>query len=407
MVRNKLIKYFFTLLAILVVFGSGIYYGAKRFPLPLSISYEVINKNLGKPADVDFSLFWDAWRLVEENHLEKPDRLKMLYGAISGMVKSIDDPYTVFFNPTETRKFSSDLNGVFEGIGAEIGVKKGMLTIIAPLVNSPAERAGIRAGDKILKIDDALTGELTIDEAVNLIRGPKGTAVTLTIMRGTEEKSREIKIIRETIVVKSVEWRIESEDLPAGKEKIAIIKISRFAEDTSSEINAAANEILKSDVKGIILDLRNNPGGYLESAVDVASIFMPANKLVVTEKFQDGKKKEYLTRGGDKLSGLPAVVLTNEGSASAAEILAGSLRDIRQIKLVGEKTFGKGSVQELKNMKNNSSIKITIAEWLTPAGKNINKEGLKPDIEIGLTDQDLEAKKDPQLDEAIKLLRQL
>lgn len=405
--KNKAIKFFFLLLLILLVFGGGIYYGAKRFPLPFNTGYEVINENLGEPADVDFSLFWDAWRLAEEKHLEKPDRLKMLYGAISGMIKSIGDPYTVFFDPAETQKFSSDLSGVFEGIGAEIGIKKGALTIIAPLVNSPAEKAGIRAGDKILKIDSTLTGDLTIDEAVNLIRGPKGTEVTLTVMRGVEEKSREIKIIRETIIVKSTEWKIEDIDSPAGKEKIAVVKISRFTEDTSDEINAAAGEILKSDVKGIILDLRNNPGGYLDSAVDVASIFMPANKVAVTENFRNGKKNDYLTRGGDKLSNLPAVVLINEGSASAAEILAGALRDNRQIKLVGEKTFGKGSVQELENLKNNSSIKITVAEWLTPSGKSINKEGLKPDIEVKLTDEDFEAKRDPQLDEAIKLLRQL
>lgn len=401
--KNKVIKYFFFSLLILIVFSGGVYYGIKRFPIPFNIRYEVINENLGKPKDLDFSLFWDVWRAVEQKHLEKPDRTKMLYGAISGMVKSLGDPYTVFFDPVETQKFSSDLSGVFEGIGAEIGIKKAALTIIAPLPDSPAERAGIRAGDKILKIDNTLTGDLTIDEAVNLIRGPKGTAVTLTIMRGAEEKSREIKVIRETIVVKSVEWKIET----AGEEKIAVIKISRFAEDTAGEINLAANEILKADVKGIILDLRNDPGGYLESAVDVASIFIPANRIVTIENFQDGKKNNYLTRGGDKLSNLPAVVLINEGSASAAEILAGALRDNRQTKLVGEKTFGKGSVQELENLKNDSSIKITVAEWLTPSGKSINKEGLKPDIEVTLTDEDFEAKKDPQLDEAIKLLRQL
>lgn len=401
--KNKVIKYFFFSLLILIVFSGGVYYGIKRFPLPFNIRYEVINENLGKPKDLDFSLFWDVWRAVEQKHLEKPDRTKMLYGAISGMVKSLGDPYTVFFDPVETQKFSSDLSGVFEGIGAEIGIKKAALTIIAPLPDSPAERAGIRAGDKILKIDNTLTGDLTIDEAVNLIRGPKGTAVTLTIMRGAEEKSREIKVIRETIVVKSVEWKIET----AGEEKIAVIKISRFAEDTAGEINLAANEILKADVKGIILDLRNDPGGYLESAVDVASIFIPANRIVTIENFQDGKKNNYLTRGGDKLSNLSAVVLINEGSASAAEILAGALRDNRQTKLVGEKTFGKGSVQELENLKNDSSIKITVAEWLTPSGKSINKEGLKPDIEVTLTDEDFEAKKDPQLDEAIKLLRQL
>ncbi len=400
--KNKVIKYFFFSLLILIVFCGGVYYGVKRFPLPFNIRYEVINENLGKPKDLDFSLFWDAWQAVEQKHLEKPDRTKMLYGAISGMVKSLGDPYTVFFDPTETQKFSSDLSGVFEGIGAEIGIKKGALTIIAPLVKSPAEKAGIRAGDKILKIDNTLTGDLTIDEAVNLIRGPKGTAVTLTIMRGAEEKSREIKVIRETIVVKSVEWKIEA----AGEEKIAVIKISRFADDTAGEINLAANEILKSDVKGIILDLRNDPGGYLESAVDVASIFISANRIVTIENFQDGKKNNYLTRGGDKLSNLPVVVLINEGSASAAEILAGALRDNRQTKLVGEKTFGKGSVQELESLKNDSSIKITVAEWLTPSGKNINKEGLKPDVEVALTDEDFEAKKDPQFDEALKLLRQ-
>jgi carboxyl-terminal processing protease len=283
-------------------------------------------------------------------------------------------------------------------------MKNNVITIIAPLPDTPAEKAGLKAGDKVYKIDDVITIDMTLNEAVSKIRGPKGTTVTLTIIRDTETDSREIKIVRGTIVVKSV--KLEFKDTEKGK--IAVLKISRFGEDTYSDVQMFAKEILKENAKGIVLDLRNNPGGYLESSVNIAGVFLPRNELVVIEKYTEIKRKDYNTTGKNELGQLPIVILVNEGSASAAEILAGALRDDRQIKLIGEKTFGKGSVQEVDEIqpyRSTARLKVTIAEWLTPSGKNINKEGLVPDIEVKLTPEDFSANKDPQMDKAIKELQ--
>lgn len=389
------------------VFGAGIFYGQKQTPLAITApgTFRIINQTIGAPQDLDFSLFWNTWRLVEEKYTDtsKIDKQKMFYGAIKGMVGSLGDPYTVFMDPSETKKFDEELSGVFDGIGAEIGKKKNIITIIAPLPGTPAEKAGLMAGDKILKIDETITMDMPLDEAVRLIRGPKGTTVALTIIRGDEAESREIKIIRNTIVVKSAELKFKN----TGKGTVADLKISRFGEDTFSDIKIFAGEILRQNAKGIILDVRNNPGGFLDSAVNIAGVFLPAGRTVLTEKFNNDNKKDYFADGKNELGGIPLVILANEGSASAAEILAGALRDNRRIKIIGEKTFGKGSVQEVQNLEGSSTLKITIAEWLTPSGKNINKEGLSPDIELSLKPEDIEAKKDPQMDAAIKELQNL
>lgn len=398
MMQKRIVKLTLIILIVALTFSAGFWHGQKQIPFvgPLKIT----NTDLGAPKDIDFSLFWDTWRLLEEKYPTKPDKTKMFYGAIGGMVKSLDDPYTTFMNPEETKKFSNELSGVFDGIGAEIGIKKEIITIIAPLPDSPAEKSGLRAMDKVLKINDASTMDLALDEAVNLIRGPKGTVVTLTIFRGNESETREFKITRDTITVKSVNLKFDA----SGKEKIAIFKITQFGEDTFQNVNLSANEILKQDAKGIILDLRNNPGGFLNSAVDIAGDFIVQGKIVTIERFSNNKTKNYLAEGDNRLGNLPMVILVNEGSASAAEILAGALRDNRQIKIIGEKTFGKGSVQEVENLKDNSSIKITIAEWLTPSGKNINKEGLQPDIEVKISKDDFDANRDPQMEKALEII---
>lgn len=395
---KKILKFFLLIAIITAAFAGGLWYGQKQIPFAGPV--RIINKEAGKPQDLDFSLFWDTWRLVEQKYVSKVDKQKMFYGAINGMVKAVDDPYTVFMDPSETKKFDEELSGVFDGIGAEIGVKKNIITVIAPLPDSPAEKSGLKAGDKILKIDDAITMDMTVDEAVNLIRGPKGTAVTLVILRDSKTESREIKITRDTIVIKSVELKFTD----SAKGKIAVLKISRFGEDTFQNVKISASEILRQGAKGIVLDLRNNPGGFLDSAVDIAGVFLSKDEIVTIEKFSNDNKKEYFTAGGSELGKTPVVILANEGSASAAEILAGALKDDRQIKIIGEKTFGKGSVQEVQTLKDNSTLKITIAEWLTPSGKNINKEGIKPDIEVKLTKEDFDAGKDPQMEEALKNL---
>ncbi|MFH1048278.1 MAG: S41 family peptidase [Patescibacteria group bacterium] len=404
--KKRAVQFIAVIILFVFTFGAGVFYGQKHtLPAVTNGSFRVINQNVGAPRDLDFSLFWDAWRLLEEKYSDtaKIDEQKMYYGAISGMVNSLDDPYTIFMDPSETKKFDDELSGVFEGIGAEIGVKKNIITIIAPLPDSPAQKAGLKAGDKIYKIDEIITVDLSLNEAVSLIRGPKGTTVTLTVIRGAEAESREIKIVRNTIIVKSAELEFKKTD----NGTIAILKISRFGEDTFSDIKIFATEILKQNAKGIVLDLRNNPGGFLDSSVDIAGVFLPRDKVVTIEKFNNDNKKDYFTAGKNELGKIPMVILVNGGSASASEILAGALRDNRQIKIIGEKTFGKGSVQEVQPLKDNSTLKITIAEWLTPSGKNINKEGISPDIEVELKPEDFEEEKDPQMEKAMEELQNL
>lgn len=351
---------------------------------------------------VDFGLFWKVWdtlkvKYVDQNSL---DAQKLVYGAIKGMLKATDDPYTTFFDPKETKEFAQDIGGSFDGIGAELGIKEDILTVIAPLDGSPAQKAGLMSGDKIIKIDDKATQDLTIDAAVDLIRGKKGTEVKLTVFHKGDQETREITIVRDTIEVKSV--KVEFKD-----NGIAYLKINQFGEKTSKEFDAAMNQIITHDSKGIVLDLRNNPGGFLTSSVEIASRFIPRGKVVVSEEDGAGKKNNLYTTGGDKLSAIPLVVLINEGSASASEILAGALRDDRGVQLIGKKSFGKGSVQELISLPGKSSVKITVAKWLTPNGDYIMEKGITPDVEVELTLEDFKAEKDPQLDRATEIIREI
>jgi carboxyl-terminal processing protease len=345
-------------------------------------------------------LFWKVWDLLKEKYVNKNsiDAQKMVYGAIQGMLNATGDHYTTFFDPTATKSFSQDLEGSFEGIGAELGIKDDILTVIAPLDGSPSAKAGLRAGDKIIKIDGKSTSDVTIDAAVDLIRGKKGTTVTLTVLHAGDQETKDITITRDTINVKSVTLEIKPDN-------IAYVKISKFGDTTSTEFDAAVNQIVAKGAKGIVLDLRNNPGGYLEKAVDIASRLIPKGKVVVMEEDNTGKRDSLYTTGGDKLSNLPIVVLINEGSASASEILAGALRDDRQIQLIGKKSFGKGSVQELINLPQNTSVKITVAKWLTPNGDYIMEKGINPDTEVDLSLDDFNNNRDPQLDKAMSIMK--
>lgn len=355
------------------------------------------------PEEVDFSLFWEAYHKLQEKFVE-PQRLdiqKIIYGAISGMVKSLEDPYTTFLPPEETKRFIEDVKGVFEGVGIEIGVKKGQLQVIAPLEGTPAQKAGLRAGDKIIEIDGKSTIDMTIEEAVNLIRGQKGTEVTLTIFREGWEESKDFKITRAVIEIPSLKWEIKDGD-------IAYLKLYHFTEKASFDFRVATFEILSSPAKKIILDLRNNPGGYLEVAQDISGWFLEKGQLVVIEDFgQSKEKKEYRAKGPSKLLAYPIVILINQGSASGSEILAGALRDNRGIKIIGEKSFGKGSVQELERLKEGSSLKITVARWLTPKGELITDKGLEPDIKVEMTEEDYELERDPQLDKALEVIKEM
>lgn len=355
-------------------------------------------KNNKLSGDLDFNLFWDVWDLLHKDFVQqdKLNEKELFYGAISGMVAAAGDPYTVFMNPLQSDEFSNDLAGTFEGIGAEIGIKKNELTVIAPLPESPAEKAGLRAGDKILAINKEITQGMTVDKAVSKIRGSKGTEVILTINRDGFDKPKEFKINRDVIVVKSVKTEMRAD-------KIFVVTISNFNNDTESLFNKAVSQAVETNPRGIILDLRNDPGGYLDTAIEVASEWIE-DGVIVTEKFSDQKKNEYLARGLSRLKDYPTVVLINQGSASASEIVAGALQDTGQATIVGMQSFGKGSVQVLENLNDGSSIKITVAKWFTPKGNNINEQGIKPDVLVDLTEKDYEEGKDPQLDKAVEIL---
>ena len=404
---KRFLATYFVILLVLGSFVIGLFVGRSK-----GVQQNIIDQQKtisGKYSDqtekVDFKLFWDAWNLIEQKFIHQPlDYQQMLYGAIAGMVASLQDPYTVFMDPKTTLEFKEEIEGSFEGIGAEIGIKNKKLTIIAPLHDSPAEKAGLRAHDIILKIDGKDTLGMSLVEAVSLIRGSAGTEVTLTIDRPEEFfEPKDIKIIRGKIDVKSVEWKKMT--LPSGVQ-IAYIELSYFGESTASELKKAASEILKEGADGLILDLRNNAGGYLESSIEVVSLFLEKGKVAAIQESSSVERKEYKTKGGDLLSSFPLVVLTNSGSASASEIVAGALRDHRAVPLVGEKTFGKGSVQGLEYLYDGSSIRISIAKWLTPSGYDINGEGIAPDFEIKLSDEDYNKDKDPQLDKAKEVLDQ-
>ena len=383
------------------IFGLGFFVG--NFSKPSIEKIEGLsNKDpYLSSSSIDFSLFWDAWNLIERKYVNRfeLDRQKMVYGAIVGMLDSLGDPYSVFMEPEDSEKFIDDMSGSFDGIGAEVGIRKEILTVISPLEGNPAQKAGLKPGDKILKIDDTLTGDLTLDEAVSLIRGEKGTEVALLIFRDEWEETKEIKVIRDEIKIPIIKWEIKDNN-------IAYIQFYHFTENSAIEFNKTINEILKLNPKGIVLDLRNNPGGYLEVSVDIASWFLPKGEIVVIEDFGDGKNNEFVSRGYKKLEDMPTIVLINEGSASASEILAGALRDIRGIKLVGQKSFGKGSVQQLEKLKGGSSVKITVAKWLTPSGISISEEGIIPDEEVEITLEDIDEMNDPQLNKALEMFSQ-
>jgi len=311
-------------------------------------------------------------------------------------VSSIGDPYTVFMDPKIAREFQDDLKGTFEGIGAEIGIKNDVLTIIAPLPDMPAEKAGLRAGDLVLAIDEGSTMGISIDEAVNRIRGPKDTDVILAIKREGEDKVREITVTRGKIVVSSVRTEHREDGL-------YLIKITNFNDDTKRLFDKAVREIIDSNPEGVILDLRNNPGGYLDTAIEIASEWIETD-VVVAEKYSDGRVIEHLARGRARLKDFPAAVLVNQGSASASEIVSGALQDYGEGVIIGKQTFGKGSVQTLNKFDDGSSVKITVAKWLTPNGRSINDEGIMPDYEIDLTHEDFETNNDPQFDAAVAWL---
>ena len=406
--REKKIKIYFILVAavlLILSFSSGLFIGAMQRPaIEKVIGLE--NKETMKPGEVDFGLFWDVWARLQEKFVDKAklDPQKMVYGAISGLVNSLGDPHTVFFPPEENKRFQDDISGSFDGIGAEIGIRKGSLIIVSPLKDSPAERAGLKPGDKIFKIDDKVTNDLTLDEAVKLIRGKKGTEVILTVFRNSFNRAKEFKIIRDVIKIPIVKFEKKENG-------IFLIQLFHFTETAPQEFRKALQAFFDSGSSKLILDLRNNPGGFLQVAVDVASWFLPAGDIVAKEQFATGEEIIYRSRGYQLLEKIPTVVIVNEGSASASEIVAGALRDLKGIKLVGVKTFGKGSIQQLEQLPQGASLKVTIAKWLTPNGTSINDNGLEPDVKVEIKPEDEEKSqeegKDIFIEKAIEVLRGL
>lgn len=359
---------------------------------------DAIERNLSQNG-ADFSVFWRAWDLLVENFDGKVDYQQMIYGAIKGMTEALGDPYTAFMTPDEAKQLSDDLSGVIYGIGAEIGLKNDQITVIAPISGSPAEKAGLMKGDVITKIDNESTQGMDLDIAISKIRGDEGTKVTLQIQRGKETK--DIEITRAKIVVQSVKSEIKDGN-------IGYVQISRFDENTTKDLRTALDSFLAKNVDKVVLDLRGNPGGYLDESITVASEFIQDGLIVTEKRDVDGgtNKHDYRATGKGKMTSdkIKIVVLIDEGSASAAEIVAGALKDNHRATLVGMTTFGKGSVQEIQDLSKGAQMRITIAHWYTPDGKNINKEGIAPDIEVKMTEADYNAGNDKQLKKAVELL---
>ncbi len=349
--------------------------------------------------DLDFSLFWQTWDLLKADYVDhgQLSDKQLFYSALSGLVNAAKDPYTVFMNPEEAKMFNDDLAGSFTGIGAEVGLRNDIITIVAPLSGMPAEKAGLRAGDKVYAINKESTAGLSVDEAVKKIRGEKGTEVTLTIARGND-KVRDIKIVRDTIVIKSVK---SSYDEKTGFYRI---EINNFNSDTNELFRQAVEDIKVKQPRGIILDLRNNPGGYLDSAIAISSYWIQ-DGVVVSEQFSNDVHQKQMSRGIASLADIPTVVLINQGSASASEIVAGALMDHEKAVVVGKTTYGKGSVQIVRDLPDGSLVKITAAKWLTPKGTSINEKGIAPNIEVDLTEDDFNKNIDPQLQKAEQLLK--
>ena len=388
---------------LLVCVLAGVAYGSYTMGLKDGTKRSVVITDSKQLINADFSLFWDAIDMVRGKFVdaEGVKDEKLLYGAIKGAIAAFDDPYTSYFEPSDAKKFEEDLQGSFGGIGAEIGMRNEQILIISPLKGNPAEAVGLKPMDKILKIGDKFTAGMTVEDAVKMIRGEAGTEVSLLIMRNGWTDAKDFTIKRAVINVPTLDTAMKT--LPSGK-KVVHMQLYNFNANVPELFYNASFAAAKNGADGVVLDMRNNPGGFLDVATEIAGWFMQGGKVVVKERTRDGSEEVLRANGNAAFADLPVVVLVNAGSASASEILAGALRDNRGAKLIGEKTFGKGSVQEVERMKNGATIKVTIAHWLTPNGEKIDKVGLKPDIEVLISDADAEKKKDPQLDKALEVI---
>lgn len=413
----KVIKIYFLIIFFLLIFGAGIVVGRSKNKVRVVTTSAETNANYGTVADkedsipdwlgrdVNFRIFWDLWNTIQEEYIGRPvGETKLFYGALNGMVASLGDPYSVFLEPKVAEEFDEELQGRFEGIGAEIGIRNDVITVISPLPESPAETAGLRAKDIIVKIDSFSTENMDLNEAVNRIRGEKGTVVNLHIYRAKTNEFLDIAITRNTIKIVSVKLtQLTNEDYASlANKKISLIEVTNFNADTGERFREAVQKTLLANPDGIILDLRGNPGGYLDMAIDMADYWLEVGESVVSETFATGDNKIHLSANKPVFQNLRTVVLINEGSASGSEIVAGALQDHQAATLIGAQSFGKGSVQQLMELGDGSSVKLTIARWLTPDGHQIDGEGITPDIAVEMTGDDYNNELDPQLDRAIE-----
>jgi len=356
--------------------------------------------NAATPQDLQtlFKPFWETWSIVHDQFVDQPvDNVAMMRGAIQGMLASLGDQHTSYMDPQEYKDANSSLEGSYEGIGAYVDTGGDFLSITSPIPGSPAEKAGLKPGDKIIAIDGADMTGVNPELVRRKVLGPAGTSVKLTIQREGLDKPFDVEIIRDKITIASVESKMLDN-------KIAYLKLNTFGDTTSKELAKQLKDLMAQNPKGLIFDLRNNGGGFLQTAVETASQFIPKG-VILYEQYGDGKKDSYEAIPGGLAVDVPMVVLINKGSASASEIVAGALQDTKRAQLVGETSYGKGSVQNWIPLQDNQgAVRVTIAKWLTPNGRTIDKIGLTPDVVVALTDKDAAAKLDPQLAKAVELL---
>ncbi len=394
------------LVVFFLVFLSGFWVGHKTSP-DASFLNNILNKDssISESGAVDFAPFWKAWNLINEKYVptngtttEKVSDQTRVWGAISGMVDSLGDPYTTFFPPAEAKAFNEEISGNFEGVGMEVGQTDGVLTVIAPLKNTPAYKAGIKSGDKIIQIDKTLTNTLTVDQAISMIRGKSGTTVNLVISRSGVKDLLHIAVVRGVIDIPTLDTEIKGD--------VFVIHLYNFSANSANLFRNALRQFIESGKTKMVIDLRGNPGGYLDAAVDMASWYLPLGSVIVQEDHRNNTDNTIYRSKGYNIfnNNLKLVILIDGGSASASEILSGALRDHNIATLVGTQSFGKGSVQELVDITPETSLKITIAKWLTPNGISISHQGLTPDMVVKLDEAEFAKGIDTQMNAAMQLL---
>lgn len=387
--------------AVLVASGGWIGWTfGRNYPKNVVVTQAAnITPNASTTNVADFSTFWAAWQDIERDSLWVPSTTPnaRMYGAITGLAGSLGDPYTEFFTPDDSNQFQQNITGNFGGIGAELGENTStQVVVIAPLAGTPAAQAGLKPEDIIAAINGSSTAGMSVDQAVNLIRGPVGTKITLSIFRQGWSAPKDFTMTRATIQVPTVQLSMKGD--------IAVIQMAEFTQDADGLFYDALKKAVENNAQGIVIDLRNDPGGYLQVAVDIAGYFLKPGSPVVKEVGRSVPEVDYKSEGSGALSNMPVAILINNGSASAAEILSGALHDDRQVALVGQRSFGKGTVQQIEDLPDGSSLKITVAHWVLPSGRILDHDGLQPDYPVTITDAQVAAHQDPQLAKALQVV---